>query len=163
MRIEHVAMYVNDLEKAKEFFIRYFGAVSNEMYHNQKTNFRSYFLSFTDGTRLEIMNKPDVKESENKLLATGYIHMAFSVGSKEKVNEMTRQFREDGYEVISGPALLGMDIMRAVFWILKEIRLKLPCKQMNKRPKIKKTAVLRNFHLSVQQFFVCSLIKKSKN
>ena len=107
MMIEHIAMYVNDLEKAKEFFIKYFGAVSNEIYHNQKTNFRSYFLSFTDGARLEIMNKPDMKESGNKLLATGYINMAFSVGSKEKVDEMTRQFREDGYEVISGPRITG--------------------------------------------------------
>ena len=107
MRIEHIAMYVNDLEKAKEFFIKYFGAVSNEIYHNQKTNFRSYFLSFTDGARLEIMNKPGMKESENKLLATGYIHMAFSVDSKERVDEMTRQFKEDGYEVISGPRTTG--------------------------------------------------------
>ncbi len=107
MMIEHIAMYVNDLEKAKEFFIKYFGAVSNEIYHNQKTNFRSYFLSFTDGARLEIMNKPDMKESGNKLLATGYINMAFSVGSKERVDEMTRQFKEDGYEVISGPRTTG--------------------------------------------------------
>lgn len=56
---------------------------------------------------MEIMNKPDMKESGNKLLATGYINMAFSVGSKEKVDEMTRQFREDGYEVISGPRITG--------------------------------------------------------
>ena len=60
MRIEHIAMYVNDLEKARDFFVKYFGAVSNAGYHNQTTGFRSYFLSFDDGARLEIMNKPDM-------------------------------------------------------------------------------------------------------
>lgn len=57
MRIEHVAMYVNDLEKAKDFFFRYLGGVSNDGYHNEKSGFRSYFISFDDGARLEIMNK----------------------------------------------------------------------------------------------------------
>ena len=58
MRIEHIAMYVNDLEKAKDFFVKYFGAVPNEGYHNKNTDFRSYFLSFDDGASLEIMTRP---------------------------------------------------------------------------------------------------------
>lgn len=57
MKIEHVALYVNDLENARRFFMKYFGAKSNNGYHNLKTGFRSYFLSFDDGARLEIMNK----------------------------------------------------------------------------------------------------------
>ena len=68
MKIEHIAMYVNDLEKAKEFFVKYFNATANQEYHNQKTDFRSYFLSFDGGARLEIMNKPsltDKKKGEN--------------------------------------------------------------------------------------------------
>ena len=36
MRIEHIAMYVNDLERAKGFFRRYFGAVPGDDYHNKK-------------------------------------------------------------------------------------------------------------------------------
>lgn len=59
MKIEHLAMYVNDLEKTKNFFIKYFNATANDKYHNVKTGFYSYFLSFDDGARLEIMNKPD--------------------------------------------------------------------------------------------------------
>lgn len=51
MRIEHVAMYVNDLEAARDVFIRYLNASANEGYHNQHTGFRSYFLSFDDGSR----------------------------------------------------------------------------------------------------------------
>lgn len=107
LRIEHVAMYVNDLEGAKNFFVKYFGAVSNDLYFNQKTGFRSYFLSFLDGARLEIMNKPGMSDSEKGPARTGYIHIAFSVGSKEKVDELTQTLREDGYHVISGPRTTG--------------------------------------------------------
>ncbi len=107
LRIEHVAMYVNDLEGAKNFFVKYFGAVANDLYFNQKTGFRSYFLSFLDGARLEIMNKPGMSDSEKGPARTGYIHIAFSVGSKEKVDELTQTLREDGYQVISGPRTTG--------------------------------------------------------
>ena len=52
MKIEHIALYVKDLETARSFFVKYLGAKSNEGYHNLKTGFRSYFLSFGDGARL---------------------------------------------------------------------------------------------------------------
>lgn len=107
MRIEHIAMYVNNLERAKEFFIRYFHAAANEGYHNRATGFRSYFLSFDDGARLEIMNRPGMSDDEKKLARTGYIHMAFSLGSKEAVDEMTSEMKAGGYEVISGPRVTG--------------------------------------------------------
>ena len=100
-------MYVCDLEKVKEFFIRFFGAHSNEMYHNPKTGLRSYFLSFAEGARLEIMNRPEVVAAETSLFQQGYIHLSFSVGSKEKVNELTRMLAEQGYEVLSGPRTTG--------------------------------------------------------
>ena len=98
MRIEHIALYVNDLEEARKFFIKYLGAKSNDGYHNLKTNFRSYFLSFDDGARLELMNKPEMPDQPKNLARTGYAHIAFSVGGKEKV---------DGYDVISGPRITG--------------------------------------------------------
>ena len=107
MKIEHIAMYVNDLEAAKEFFIKYFDAVSNEMYHNQRTGFKSYFLSFEDGARLEIMTKEIMEDTKKTLTRTGFIHLAFSVGSKEKVDSLTSKMKEDGYEVISGPRTTG--------------------------------------------------------
>lgn len=107
MRIEHIAMYVNDLEKTRDFFIKYFQAVSNEGYHNKKTEFRSYFLSFDDGARLEIMKKPVMEDCEKHLARTGYIHIAFSLGSKEAVDELTETMKNDGYEVISGPRTTG--------------------------------------------------------
>lgn len=107
MRIEHVAMYVNDLEGSKIFFERYLGASANEGYHNKTTDFRSYFLTFDDGARLEIMNRPGMDDPEKTLNRTGLIHIAFSVGSKEKVDELTRLLESDGYEVISGPRTTG--------------------------------------------------------
>lgn len=107
MKIEHIAMYVTDLEKAKNFFVTYLGAVSNDGYHNKNTDFRSYFLSFDDGARLEIMNKPDMKDMEKPLARTGFVHIAFSVGSKENVDALTNTLKADGFEVLSGPRTTG--------------------------------------------------------
>lgn len=107
MRIEHVAMYVNDLEATKDFFVKYFNATSNEGYHNKTTDFRSYFLNFDDGARLEIMNKPQMKNDEKSLNRTGFIHIAFSLGSKKAVDELTEKLKNDGYAIISGPRTTG--------------------------------------------------------
>lgn len=107
MKIDHIAMYVNNLEEAREFFMKYLGATSNDGYHNKTTDFRSYFLSFEEGTRLEIMNKPQMIDVEKVPSRTGYEHIAFNVGSKEKVDELTEELKADGYEVISGPRTTG--------------------------------------------------------
>ena len=107
MKIEHVAMYVNELEVARDFFVKYLGGTSNDGYHNEKTDFRSYFISFDDGARLELMNKPDMYDMEKPLNRTGLIHIAFSVGSKEKVDELTETLKADGYDVVSGPRTTG--------------------------------------------------------
>lgn len=107
MKVEHIAMYVTDLEKVKDFFVKYFHAVSNGGYHNKTTNFRSYFLSFDDGARIELMNHPDMQDSEKEIRRTGFIHIAFSVGSKEKVDELTQRLKDDGYKVLSGPRTTG--------------------------------------------------------
>ena len=107
MHIEHIAMYVNDIEKTKEFFVKYFNATSNEGYHNPNTDFRSYFLSFDDGARLEIMNRPQMKDEEKTLNRTGYIHIAFSLGSKKQVDDLTERLRNDGFSVVSGPRTTG--------------------------------------------------------
>ena len=107
MRIEHIALYVKDLEKAKEFFVRYFGAVPNEGYHNRTTDFRSYFLTFDDGARLEIMSRPNMEDEEKSQVRTGFIHLAFSVGSREDVNRLTEELQRDGYQVVSRPRVTG--------------------------------------------------------
>lgn len=109
MKIEHVALYVNDLENARRFFMKYFGAKSNNGYHNLKTGFRSYFLSFDDGARLEIMNKSGLSDFSKESDRTGFAHIAFSVGSKEKVDALTIELKKAGYEVKSSPRITGDD------------------------------------------------------
>ncbi len=107
MKIEHIAMYVNDLERTKYFFEKYFGAVSNDMYHNKKTDFKSYFLSFDDGARLEIMTRSEIILHNKNIYNSGYIHIAFSVGSRERVNSLTETLKNDGYEILSNPRVTG--------------------------------------------------------
>ncbi len=107
MKIEHIAMYVNNLDAARDFFVKYLGGTSNNGYHNKNTGFRSYFLTFEDGARLEIMNKPGMIDMDKPINRTGLIHVAFSVGSKEKVDELTEKLKIDGFEVLSGPRTTG--------------------------------------------------------
>lgn len=107
MRIEHVAMYVSDLEAARDFFVKYLGGKSNDGYHNKNTDFRSFFISFDDGTRIELMNKPGMVDAEKHLTRTGYAHIAFSVGNRQRVDELTQLLKDDGYEVVSGPRVTG--------------------------------------------------------
>ena len=107
MHIEHIAMYVNDLEKARTFFIQYLGAHSNEGYHNAQTGFRSYFLHFDGGARLEIMTKSRMSDGKKEWDRTGYAHIAFRLGSKSAVDALTERLKADGYEIISGPRTTG--------------------------------------------------------
>ncbi|SER30257.1 lactoylglutathione lyase [Butyrivibrio fibrisolvens] len=107
MKIEHIAMYVKDIEAAKEFFVKYLGGTSNDGYHNNTTDFQSYFISFDDGARIELMTRPELADLEKPLNRTGYIHIAFSVGSKEAVDTLTDRLKEDGFEVVSGPRTTG--------------------------------------------------------
>ena len=107
MMIEHIAIYVIDLEFAKDFFVKYFGGRSNDGYHNKKTDFRSYFITFDDGARLELMTKPQIVDVPKEMNRTGYAHIAFSVGSKQRVDELTETLRTAGCEVISGPRTTG--------------------------------------------------------
>ena len=107
MIIEHMAMYVNDIEKAKDFFVRFLDGKSNDGYRNEKTGFRSYFISFDSGARLEIMTKPDMSDNTKDLNRTGYAHIAFSTGSKERVDELTKKISDAGFEVVSGPRVTG--------------------------------------------------------
>ena len=97
MKMEHIAMYVNDLERAKDFFTYYFHAEAGEKYHNQTTGFQSYFLSFQGECRLEIMSKPEMEDMEKALARTGYAHIALSV----------EQLRKEGYRIISNPRTTG--------------------------------------------------------
>ena len=108
MKLEHVALYVSDLERARDFFVEWLGGRSNERYHNPKTGLRTYFISFDGGARLELMTRPDIPEcGGNRPTQTGYAHVAFSVGSRDRVDQLTHALQEAGFSVVSGPRTTG--------------------------------------------------------
>lgn len=106
MKIEHVAMYVNDLEASKDFFERYFEGQAGEKYINENKGFSSYFISFSGGARLELMSQTDRTEFTEKRYL-GYAHIAMSVDSKERVVALTEELRSDGFGVVSEPRMTG--------------------------------------------------------
>lgn len=107
MRIEHLAIWTSDIEAMRIFYMKYFGMKSNEMYVNEKKGFCSYFLSWEgETTRLELMSQDGKADSHpNKM--KGLAHFALSVGSEERVIELTEQLRADGYDVLSEPRRTG--------------------------------------------------------
>ena len=109
MKVEHLAVWVKDLEAMKDFYCNYFQATANDKYVNSSKQFQSYFLSFAEGPRLELMQMPAVPETKNNMYDqfTGLIHFAIALGSKEKVDAMTAQFLLDGFEVLDGPRYTG--------------------------------------------------------
>ena len=109
MQIEHIAIWTTDIERMKDFYSHYFGAVVGEKYINPKKHFQSYFLSFEKGPRLELMQMKDVPETANDIYKqfTGLIHFAVSVGDEEKVKILTAELVRDGFELIDGPRWTG--------------------------------------------------------
>ena len=110
MKIDHIGIYVQDLKKVADFYTKYFkGTLSQPAYHNPKKNFTSHFISFESGAKLEIMHQPTIPvvKKEPKEQYIGFIHVAFSVGSKENVDKLAAQLKEDGYDIIDGPRTTG--------------------------------------------------------
>jgi lactoylglutathione lyase len=106
MRIEHLALWVKDLEGMKNFYCTYFQTIPSEKYHNPLKKFTSYFLSFNSGARLEIMNKSGL-DTLPDTQTYGWAHVAISAGSKEEVDFLTERLREDGYTVTGNPRTTG--------------------------------------------------------
>lgn len=106
MQLTHIAIWTNELERSREFYMKYFKGKSNEKYVNPKKGFASYFITFDGGASLEIMQRTDVTE-ERPGAFIGLAHFAFSVGSKEKVNEMIEMFRREGYNITGEPRTTG--------------------------------------------------------
>ncbi|MEM1325294.1 MAG: VOC family protein [Bacteroidota bacterium] len=109
MHIEHLAIWVADLEGMRQFYECYFHAKAGDRYHNPTKGFTSYFLSFDSGTRLELMHRDDVPANQNEVTiqAIGLIHFAVSVGSKDKVDALTETLRKDGFVVEGEPRTTG--------------------------------------------------------
>lgn len=110
MKIEHVALWANDIEQLKTFYETYFKAQANAKYTNERTHYQSYFLTFASGARLELMQRPDISALDRASSAqefSGYAHLAMAVGSEAAVDELTQRLESDGYERLSGPRRTG--------------------------------------------------------
>ena len=109
MRIEHIAIWTDDIESMKSFYQNYFGMMCSKKYVNSQKNFTSYFLSFGEAkTRIELMNKPDISDVAGQRNALkGLTHFAISVGSEKKVDELTERLRTDNYVIAGEPRRTG--------------------------------------------------------
>jgi len=103
MRINHIGLYVSDLEAAGTFFERYFGAEAGERYVNERKGFQSYMMALGGGARIELMTRSGINGSK----ALGDCHISISVGGKATVDAMARRLSSDGYELLDGPRTTG--------------------------------------------------------
>ncbi|MGT2929531.1 VOC family protein [Streptococcus dentasini] len=112
MKIEHIGLWTRDLEVMKNFYCTYFQAISSPLYHNPESGFSSYFLTVTDGTRLELCYRPDIIEGVKD--SFGFAHLAFSLGSKEAVDTFAYKMQEHGFYLQNGPRVTGDGYYEAV-------------------------------------------------
>jgi len=106
MQIDHLALWANDLEKLKAFYVTYFGCESNEKYTNVHKHFSSYFLTFSSGARIELMKREDIKSSQTTE-TIGLAHFAIRAGTRQEVEALTRKLEKDGFVVESFPRTTG--------------------------------------------------------
>lgn len=109
MQIEHLGLWVQDLELMKAFYLTYFDTTAGEKYTNPTHQFVAYFIYFGQGkTRLELMTRPDIQASVGQRgFAMGLAHFAISIGGKEKVNALTERLRKDNYTIFKEPRTTG--------------------------------------------------------
>lgn len=107
MKLDHIALYVEDLEKMKDFYVGFFDAKHNQKYHNPRTGLQTYFLSFDNGARLEIMQRPAMSPRTSEEHPLGYVHIAFKLGSSELVDQLTKTLQESGVPLLNGPRMTG--------------------------------------------------------
>ena len=109
MKIEHIAIWASDLEALRRFYENRFDATAGDRYLNDRKGFSSYFLKFADGARLELMAMPGIPPSQDNPQAqrVDLIHLAFSVGSTEAVDQHHAQSLAEGLRVLDGPRWTG--------------------------------------------------------
>ncbi len=128
MHIEHLALWVRDLDQMRTFYETYFAATANDRYTNETKGFSSYFLTFPGGgPRLELMQMPGIPDSQNDALAqfTGLIHIAVSVGSEPAVDALTERLRADGFTVVGEPRRTGDGYYESVIFDPEKNRIEL--------------------------------------
>ena len=110
MTIDHVAIWTSQLERLKDYYVKYFNGRSNEKYLNKERHFESYFISFESGSRLELMQMPGIPQNLNDTVEKQYqgiIHLSFGVENMNMVNDKLTELSKDGFKIIRGPRKTG--------------------------------------------------------
>jgi lactoylglutathione lyase len=109
MKIEHLALWTDDVERLAAFYQRYFGATVAAPYVNDRKGFESRFVSFESGARRELMRTTVLSpiRHEAGTQRMGLTHFAISLGSEQGVDALTEQLRQDGHTILDGPRRTG--------------------------------------------------------
>jgi lactoylglutathione lyase len=110
MFIDHVAIWTTQLERLKDFYVKYFNGKSNEKYSNKERHFESYFVTFDSGTRLELMQMSGIPPNLNDTIGKQYqgiIHLSFGMENMDMVNEKLNELTKDGFKILKGPRKTG--------------------------------------------------------
>lgn len=113
MIVEHVAVWVHDLEALRAFYVEALGGVSGGLYENPATGFKSHFVSLGEGARLELMHRPGLLPAPAGT-AAGYAHIALALGSRDAVDGVVAALRQRGVPIESEPRITGDGYYEAV-------------------------------------------------
>lgn len=110
MTLEHVAIWTDNLEILKDFYVKYLDGKSNKKYVNLSKNYESYFISFGNGARLELMSRPNIPDNLNDTVSLqhkGIIHLAFEAVTRAEVDDKVCLFTANGFPILDGPRVTG--------------------------------------------------------
>jgi lactoylglutathione lyase len=107
--IAHIAYWVHDLERMREFYLRWFGATGSELYTNASKGFESYFIALPGGgARIELMRMKGVGDPDGpRGTRKGLAHLAIGVGDRAAVDDLTERMRREGFKVKGEPRVTG--------------------------------------------------------
>jgi lactoylglutathione lyase len=110
MIIDHIAIWTNQLEILKDYYVKYFNGASNVKYLNKERHFESYFVKFDSGTGLELMQMPGIPRNLSDTVEKqylGYTHLAFGMKDMNMVNEKYSELKNAGFKMLRGPRKTG--------------------------------------------------------
>lgn len=116
MKIDHIAIWCDDLERMREFYTTYFECSANDMYHNPNKGYTSYFLTFpSSAARIELMHRTDIEiEPQKRGFEKGWAHLSICVGEREDVDSLVERMRADGCQIVGATRLTGDGYYEAV-------------------------------------------------
>lgn len=114
LRVEHVGVWVRDLERVREFYVSLLGGRAGPLYENPRNGFRSYFISFDGGTRIELMSRTGRLDRGEAPVAEGRTHIGFLLASANAVNDIVVRLGSSGVVVAGQPRTTGDGYYEAV-------------------------------------------------